>query len=260
MVIRKASELRYSDVTPRQVYLNRRRFLASSSLALGTLASPFRGVRGSERCSKELIQHGRETDSLRVRHGEGRADQAGEELPHVAVVSFAGGRGGCAKNCGSGRCHETGSARRTHLPRSTIIRTNNGSPTGATSSSTRPSPPLSPTGWSRTPRSSCSAATVYARPRNSASPLRFHPCSTSAPIISFSSRGRSTRHARCSCWGTSTRSAVTGSMTSPRPSSSGPTWPLCSGQGQQRRQTLPRDSIGPAGRETWQALRCSRSC
>jgi len=38
MVIRKPSDLRYSQVTPKQAYLNRRRFLASS-LALGALAN-----------------------------------------------------------------------------------------------------------------------------------------------------------------------------------------------------------------------------
>jgi methionine sulfoxide reductase catalytic subunit len=38
MVIRKPSDLRYSDVTPKQVYLNRRRFLAGS-IALGALGS-----------------------------------------------------------------------------------------------------------------------------------------------------------------------------------------------------------------------------
>jgi len=38
MLIRKPSDLRHSDVTPKQVYLNRRRFLAGS-LAAGTLAS-----------------------------------------------------------------------------------------------------------------------------------------------------------------------------------------------------------------------------
>ena len=37
MLIRKPSDLRYSDVTPKQVYLNRRRFLAGS-LAVGALA------------------------------------------------------------------------------------------------------------------------------------------------------------------------------------------------------------------------------
>ena len=37
MVIRKPSDLRYSEVTPKQVYLNRRRFLAGS-IALGALS------------------------------------------------------------------------------------------------------------------------------------------------------------------------------------------------------------------------------
>lgn len=41
MLIRRPSDLRYSDVTPRDVYLNRRRFLASSTAALGALAAPF---------------------------------------------------------------------------------------------------------------------------------------------------------------------------------------------------------------------------
>ena len=51
------------------------------------------------------------------------------------------------------------------------------------------------------------------------------PCSTSAPIICSCSRGRNTGRVRCSCCGTSTRSAFTGSMTSPKPCSSGPEWP-----------------------------------
>ena len=33
--------LRYSDVTPRRTYMNRRRFLASAPLAAGALAAPF---------------------------------------------------------------------------------------------------------------------------------------------------------------------------------------------------------------------------
>jgi len=37
MMIRKPSDLRYSDVTPRQVYLNRRRFLGAAPVALGAL-------------------------------------------------------------------------------------------------------------------------------------------------------------------------------------------------------------------------------
>ncbi|MGD1090447.1 MAG: protein-methionine-sulfoxide reductase catalytic subunit MsrP [Bryobacteraceae bacterium] len=41
MIIRKQADLRYSDVTPKNEYLNRRRFLAAGSAALGALAIPF---------------------------------------------------------------------------------------------------------------------------------------------------------------------------------------------------------------------------
>jgi sulfoxide reductase catalytic subunit YedY len=41
MIIRKPSDLRYSDVTPKQLYMDRRRFLAAGSAALGALALPF---------------------------------------------------------------------------------------------------------------------------------------------------------------------------------------------------------------------------
>ena len=37
MIIRKPSDLRHSDVTPKQVYLNRRRFLGAAPVALGAL-------------------------------------------------------------------------------------------------------------------------------------------------------------------------------------------------------------------------------
>jgi sulfoxide reductase catalytic subunit YedY len=41
MITGKRSDLHYSDVTPREVYMNRRRFLAAGSAALGALAVPF---------------------------------------------------------------------------------------------------------------------------------------------------------------------------------------------------------------------------
>jgi methionine sulfoxide reductase catalytic subunit len=44
MLIRKAADLRYSDVTPKEVYVNRRRFLAGS-LAVGALAGVARPAR-----------------------------------------------------------------------------------------------------------------------------------------------------------------------------------------------------------------------
>jgi sulfoxide reductase catalytic subunit YedY len=48
MIIRKASDLRYSDVTPKQVYLNRRRFLGAGSIALGGLV----GSRAAQATTK----------------------------------------------------------------------------------------------------------------------------------------------------------------------------------------------------------------
>ena len=44
MLIRKPADLRYSDVTPQEQYLNRRRFLAAGSAALGALALPVSGL------------------------------------------------------------------------------------------------------------------------------------------------------------------------------------------------------------------------
>lgn len=44
MLIRKPTDLRYSDVTPQEQYLNRRRFLAAGSAALGALALPVSGL------------------------------------------------------------------------------------------------------------------------------------------------------------------------------------------------------------------------
>jgi sulfoxide reductase catalytic subunit YedY len=41
MIIRRPSGLRYSDVTPKEVYLNRRRFLGVGTAAVAALAGPF---------------------------------------------------------------------------------------------------------------------------------------------------------------------------------------------------------------------------
>jgi sulfoxide reductase catalytic subunit YedY len=41
MIIRKQPELRFSDVTPKDVYLNRRRFLGASAATLGALAGAY---------------------------------------------------------------------------------------------------------------------------------------------------------------------------------------------------------------------------
>jgi methionine sulfoxide reductase catalytic subunit len=47
MIIRKPTDLPYSQVTPKQEYLNRRRFLAAGSAALGALALPSRARAGA---------------------------------------------------------------------------------------------------------------------------------------------------------------------------------------------------------------------
>jgi sulfoxide reductase catalytic subunit YedY len=41
MIIRKQADLRYSDITPKSAYLNRRRFLGAGAAALGALTIPF---------------------------------------------------------------------------------------------------------------------------------------------------------------------------------------------------------------------------
>ena len=41
MLIRHPSDLRHSEVTPKRVYLNRRRFLSRSAAAVGDAAAPF---------------------------------------------------------------------------------------------------------------------------------------------------------------------------------------------------------------------------
>jgi sulfoxide reductase catalytic subunit YedY len=48
MVIRKPTDLRYSQVTPKQVYLNRRRFLAAGPAAIGALGLARLGQAGTK--------------------------------------------------------------------------------------------------------------------------------------------------------------------------------------------------------------------
>ncbi len=48
MIIRKQPDLRHSDVTPKQVYLNRRRFLATSAATVGALAGPYSASAGTK--------------------------------------------------------------------------------------------------------------------------------------------------------------------------------------------------------------------
>src|SRR5437879_13327089 len=46
MIIRKPTDIPYSQVTPKQAYFNRRRFLAAGSAALGAFAVPFTARAG----------------------------------------------------------------------------------------------------------------------------------------------------------------------------------------------------------------------
>ena len=48
MLIRHAPDLRYSEVTPKDVYVNRRRFLASSAAVLGGVAAPFSALASTK--------------------------------------------------------------------------------------------------------------------------------------------------------------------------------------------------------------------
>src|ERR1700757_1231859 len=47
MLIKKAADLRYSDITPKNLYVNRRRFL-TGSIALGAFAGAARGMKLSD--------------------------------------------------------------------------------------------------------------------------------------------------------------------------------------------------------------------
>jgi DNA replication protein DnaC len=67
--------------------------------------------------------------------------------------------------------------------RSTIITTNTAFSDWATSSTTPPLPPPSPTVWSRTPKSSCSAVTVFARAM--ADRIRRPPPNSGAPAATM---------------------------------------------------------------------------
>ncbi len=53
MLIRKAPDLRYSQVTPRQMYLNRRRFLAAGSAGLGAFTALPAAAAGSKLAAKK---------------------------------------------------------------------------------------------------------------------------------------------------------------------------------------------------------------
>jgi len=67
MLIRKPTDLRYSDVTPKEVYLNRRRFMSAGTAALGALALPFAASGAKLNPTKTAYKPGDEkTTSLEV--------------------------------------------------------------------------------------------------------------------------------------------------------------------------------------------------
>src|SRR6185437_13940182 len=57
MIIRKPSDLRYSDVTPKEVYLNRRRFLGAGAAAAAALAGPFSSLMDAAPLSGAKTQY-----------------------------------------------------------------------------------------------------------------------------------------------------------------------------------------------------------
>ena len=60
MLIRRPSDLAYSEVTPKHVYLSRRRFLAASGAAAGTLALPFSALAIKLNTAKKSNEAGSE--------------------------------------------------------------------------------------------------------------------------------------------------------------------------------------------------------
>ena len=73
MIIRKQPELRYSDVTPKSVYLNRRRFLGDRvSRCAGSPGWPVLGLRRSDEAQRSqdasAFQRHRQRDSALYRH------------------------------------------------------------------------------------------------------------------------------------------------------------------------------------------------
>ena len=69
MLIQKPADLRYSDVTPKEVYLNRRRFMGAGAAALGTLAlaDEARAAKlGFKQADAALYNIGKETQSPKL--------------------------------------------------------------------------------------------------------------------------------------------------------------------------------------------------
>src|SRR6185369_13235306 len=124
MLIRKPADLRYSDVTPKEVYLNRRKFIGAGVATLGALAlpsvslattkinglvqtGPYRNL-GNEKPSPKATVTGYNNF---YEFGTEMEDPSGVEYPHRR-------RGHAAQDPQPGPGHEAGSRGRTHLPSS----------------------------------------------------------------------------------------------------------------------------------------------
>ena len=91
MIIRKSPELRYSDVTPKETYLNRRRFLASGAAALGALAIPGRArAAGKLTAVKSPLSTTEKLTSLEIIAGYNNFYEFGtaKEQPREAAKNF----------------------------------------------------------------------------------------------------------------------------------------------------------------------------
>ena len=132
MLIKKAADLRYSEVTPKSVYLNRRKFLAAAPAAFLAVREAF-SPSGRAAAATTLTNLGEEPvqhhgaghlqedrhplqQFLRVRHQQGRARQVRAKFQDLAVDRLGGRRSGKAAQVLHGRDHEAGAARRAHLP------------------------------------------------------------------------------------------------------------------------------------------------
>ena len=121
MIIRKSSELRHSDVTPKNVYLNRRRFLAAGTAAFAALG---RSEPKLTATAKSPFNTDEKLTPIQIitgynnfyEFGTGKDDPAknAHELQDRALVDHGRRRGGKAqtfdldaimKSCAAGRAH-----------------------------------------------------------------------------------------------------------------------------------------------------------
>ena len=140
MLIRKATDLTRADVTPKSVYLDRRKFLRAMGIAGATamagrslfeLATPaqtilagtkFSGLAKSPFSTTEKQNVVRRCHALqqllRIRHGQERPCEKSPRISDLALDCFRRRRSGQAAQVHDGRNPEARAARRAHLPAS----------------------------------------------------------------------------------------------------------------------------------------------